>query len=166
MIILAIDPGTEESAFALWDHDEQKLYDKGIIYNIDLLEKLEYLSKDKEIDCSVVIEMVACYGMAVGREIFETILWIGHFLHAWKNKNPAVLVFRKDIKMHHCNSMKAKDTNIRQVLIDRFGNPGTKKKPGILYGVSKDIWSAVAIAIYYGDKNEQKPAPQSAGGAR
>lgn len=153
MIILAIDPGTEQSAFALWDHREQKLYDKGIVKNIDLLEKLEYLSKDKEIDCHVAIEMIACYGMPVGKEIFETVLWIGHFLHAWKNRNPATLIFRKDIKLHHCQSLKAKDSNIRQALIDRFGDPGVKKKQGILYGVSKDIWSAIAIAVYYGDKH-------------
>lgn len=151
MIILAIDPGTDNSAFVLWNHDEQKICDKGIILNIDLLEKIERLAKDKTTNCHVVIEMIACYGMAVGRETFETVYWIGQFAHAWKNKNPSVLIFRKDIKLHHCNSMKAKDTNIRQALIDRFGNPGTKKNKGKLYGISKDLWSALAIAIYYGD---------------
>jgi hypothetical protein len=154
MIILAIDPGTEESAFALWDNKEEKLYDKGILRNIDLLEKLEYLSKDKNIDCHVAIEMIQSYGMPIGKETIETVYWIGQFMHAWKNKNPAVLIFRKDIKLHHCQSMKAKDANIRQSLIDRFGDPGVKKNQGKLYGVSKDVWSAVAIAVYYGDKHE------------
>ena len=151
MIILSIDPGTEQSAFVLWDHSNQILYDKGIISNIELLEKLEYYSADKEIDCQVVIEMIASYGMAVGREVFETVYWIGQFMHAWRNKNPAILIYRKSIKMHHCHSLKANDSNIRQALIDRFGEPGTKKNQGKLYGISKDIWSAFAIAVYYGD---------------
>lgn len=156
MIIFAIDPGTDSSAFVLWDHETQTLYDKGIIPNIDLLEKLERYSQDKNIDCQVIVEMIACYGMPIGKETIETVLWIGQFMHAWKNKNPMALVFRKDIKIHFCQSMKAKDSNIRQAIIDRFGDPGTKKKRGVLYGVSKDVWSALAIAIFYGDKHEKE----------
>ena len=60
-------------------------------------------------------------------------------------------VYRKDIKMHFCNSMRAKDKNIRQVLIDRFGAPGRKKHPGKTYEVKRDLWSALAIAVYTGD---------------
>ena len=41
--------------------------------------------------------------------------------------------------------MKAKDSNIRQALIDRFGPVGTKKNPGWFYGVSKDVWAAIAV---------------------
>jgi len=154
MIILAIDPGTDESAFLLWDNVENKIYDKGIVPNIDLLEMLENYAQDKVIDCHVVIEMIASYGMAVGKSVFETLFWIGQFTHAWKNKNPAVLVFRKDIKLHHCQTLKAKDTNIRQVLVDRFGEPGTKKNRGMLYGVTADLWSALAIATFYGDTHK------------
>ena len=155
-MILAIDPGTDNSAFVLWDHIEQKIYDKGIISNIDVLEMLERLAKDKLIDCNVAIEMIASYGMAVGKETFETVFWIGQFYHAWRNKNPAVLIFRKDIKLHLCGSLKAKDSNIRQALIDRFGAPGTKNNAGILYKVSKDVWAAMALAVFFSDKLDGK----------
>ena len=39
-------------------------------------------------------------------------------------------------------------------LLDRFGGSsaiGLKRSPGPLYGVSKDVWSALAVAVTYAD---------------
>lgn len=94
----------------------------------------------------VSIEMIACYGMPVGRETFETCVWIGRFIE--RAKQPHRLVYRKDVKLHLCNSPRAKDGNVRQAIIDRFGKPGMKKSPGVLYGVSSHVWAALAVAIY------------------
>ncbi|MBV8782506.1 MAG: hypothetical protein JO353_14005, partial [Phycisphaerae bacterium] len=52
---------------------------------------------------------------------------------------------------------RAKDGNIRQALIDRFGPTkeraiGKKKSPGPLYGMSGDCWSALAVAVTYADQ--------------
>ena len=86
--------------------------------------------------------MVASYGMPVGKDIFETVKWIGRFEEAaatiWEVKT--ILIYRKDVKSYLCGSMKAKDSNIRQALIDLLGKEKTK-------GVSKDIWSALAVAL-------------------
>ncbi len=147
-MIFSIDPGTTQSAFIQFDSEKKLIINKGIIQNDELLSLLENLEINKY---DIPIEMIACYGMAVGKSVFETLLWIGQFVHACKDRNKVELIYRKDIKLHHCNSTKAKDSNIRQVLIDRFGEPGTKKNPGMLYGISKDMWSALAIATYYGD---------------
>ena len=54
--------------------------------------------------------------------------------------------------MHLCGSAKAKDSNIRQAIIDRYGGDpkrciGTKKAPGPLYGISADQWAALALAL-------------------
>ena len=65
-------------------------------------------------------------------------------------------IYRMDVKMYLCNNTRAKDGNIRQAIIDRYPangggktpQIGTKKHPGPLYGVSKDVWSALAVAIY------------------
>ena len=101
----------------------------------------------------VVIEMVASYGMAVGQTVFETCVAIGQFKQkAIENDIPVEFVYRKDEKMNICHSMKAKDSNIRQALIDRFGEVGTKKNPGWFYGFKADIWSAYAVGITYLDK--------------
>ena len=81
----------------------------------------------------VIIEMIASYGMAVGKEVFDTCVWIGRFVELARLQNIGVeYIYRKDEKINICNSMKAKDSNIRQALIDRFGEVGTKKNPRLV----------------------------------
>ena len=41
-------------------------------------------------------------------------------------------IYRKEEKMNICHTMRAKDSNIRQALIDRFGEVGTKKNPRLV----------------------------------
>jgi hypothetical protein len=38
--------------------------------------------------------------------------------------------------------------------------PGTKKNPGLLYGVSGDVWAALALGVTWWDLNS--PAEMSA----
>jgi hypothetical protein len=111
----------------------------------------------------VACEMVACYGMPVGSTTFETVLWIGRFWAACLGTERAWhLVYRKDVKIALCNSMKAKDANIRQALLDMYEpsgggkvpQVGTKNAPGPLYGVKSHAWSALAIAITFLLKKE------------
>ena len=105
----------------------------------------------------LVIEMIASYGMPVGKEVFDTCVWIGQFKEIATMKNKKVeYIYRKDEKMNLCNSMKAKDSNIRQALIDRFGVVGTKKNPGWFYGFKKDIWQAYAVGVTYLDKEKHE----------
>lgn len=95
------------------------------------------------------IEMVASYGMPVGKDIFDTCVWIGRFQQELYNKGWQVhLIYRRDVKLHHCGQARAKDNNIRQVLIDKYGEKGTKDNPGITYGLKADLWQAFALATY------------------
>jgi hypothetical protein len=143
-MILAIDPGTVRSAYVFWDSKTETIEDKGRVPNEQMLE----IIKNRQ-DVHVVVEMVSSYGMPVGREIFETVLWVGRFVQVASGFSK---VYRKDIKMYLCKTARAKDSHIRRALIARFGEVGTKKKPGRLYGVSNDIWSALAVAVYYSGK--------------
>jgi len=145
-LIIAIDPGNEQSAM-VWLKDGE-IARHEILDNEGLVQSLLYIGDTKETD--VVIEMVASYGMPVGKTIFSTCVWIGRFIQACPLT--VNLVYRKDIKLHLCNSMRAKDSHVRQALIDRFGEPGTKKNPGLTYGVHKDEWSALAVAVYWRDQ--------------
>jgi hypothetical protein len=156
-MILAIDPGTTDSAFVvlpLPDCDFEVL-DKGKVPNDKLLQFIQ-ATKWWPLN-HFVIEMVASYGMAVGKTTFETVFWTGRFWEAANYAHTRDRLYRKaDICMHLCQSTRAKDANIRQVLIDRFGEPGTKLNPGVLYGVSKDIWSALAVGVTYRDYQNAK----------
>lgn len=158
--VLAIDPGNTESGYALIDTRTKTPLDVGKIPNHGLLDMLGTAFDYEQLD-QVVIEMVASYGMAVGKDVFETCVWIGRFqqvaLATSAGTVPVDLVYRREVKLHHCHSSKAKDANISQALIDRFasGEPnrgkGTKNAPGWFYGFRADIWQAYALAVYAAD---------------
>ena len=106
----------------------------------------------------MAIEMVASYGMPVGATVFETVFWIGRFCEAWKGAFHRI--FRKDVKMHLCNNMRAKDSNLAQALRDRFGEKPTKLKPNPVYGefkLKRDEWQAFAVAVTWMDLNYDLP---------
>lgn len=151
MKILAIDPGTTESAWCVYDGE--RLLDSDIQVNEVVLTKLR-MGFGR--DCDLAIEMVASFGMPVGREVFETVLWIGRFVEAASQSGRvAELVYRKDVKLHLCQSSRAKDPHVRQAILDRFPRSGggstpqvgIAKSPGPLYGIRSHVWSALAVAI-------------------
>jgi len=143
MTVLALDPGTHESAYVHWsDADGGRIMAAGILPNDEMLATV-MLGVEAD---TIGIEMVACYGMAVGKEVFETCVWIGRFVE--RCTQTPQLIYRRDVKLHHCNSAKAKDANIRQALIDKYGAPGTKKQPGVTYGLKSHLWAAFAIATF------------------
>lgn len=143
MQILAIDPGTTESAYVMFAYG--KIYGAGKVRNKEMLLRLNDWP-----DAEVCIEMIASYGMPVGAEVFETCVWIGRLTQA-AGPERVTRITRNQIKNHLCHSSKAKDSNIRQALIDRLGAPGTKAKRGPTYGISGDVWAALAVAVAYQD---------------
>lgn len=143
MILLAIDPGSEQSAFVFYDTNEKTILRKDIVPNYELIKIIACNEEDQ-----VVIEMIASYGMPVGKTTFETCLWVGRFIQSANIPESVELIYRKDEKMFLCNSMKAKDSNIRQALIDLLGKEKTK-------GCSKDIWAALAVAVTYEGRLKQ-----------
>jgi hypothetical protein len=137
-MIIAIDPGPKASAFCFMEKDAISMCGK--IGNEQLLEMLSEQGHNP-----IAIEMIASYGMPVGAEVFETCVWIGRFIQAHRGQHR--FIYRKDVKMNLCKSMKANDSTIRQALVDRFGPKGTKANPGLLYPLKSDIWSAFAVGI-------------------
>ena len=148
MKIVGIDPGPEKSALVQWENG--KVTSAQIMDNEEVKFFLYWLPAVDEIG----IEMIASYGMPVGKEVFDTCVWIGRFLEACftPGHNKPVLVYRRDVKLHFCHDSRAKDSNIRQAILDKFGGRaqaiGKKKTPGPLYGIKGDMWSALAIALY------------------
>lgn len=159
--VLAIDPGSTESGWALIDTTDGHPLGIGKTDNHELIQSIragDFLNVDH-----VAIEMVASYGMAVGATVFDTCVWIGRFDEALADTAPLELVFRRDVKLHHCGQTKAKDSNIRQALVDRFApgqsnhGKGTKAEPGWFHGFRADVWQAYALAVLAADRIENRP---------
>lgn len=146
--ILAIDPGTTESGYVLYQGG--RVHESGVLANAEMLVRVQQWPAPR-----LAIEMIASYGMAVGREVFETCVWIGRFQQAWRDPDAVELVYRKDVKLHLCGTSRAKDANIRQALLDLYPRTGggrtpqigTKAQPGPLYGVSSHAWPALGVAL-------------------
>lgn len=149
MFILAIDPGNIESAYCVIHVETLKPAEFGKIENDKLRCRLDGLAAKYKLE-AMAIEMIASYGMPVGATVFDTCVWIGRFKEVLFDYPLDIeYIYRKDEKMHICGTMKAKDSNIRQALIDRFGVVGTKKNQGFFYGFKSDIWAAYAVGITY-----------------
>ena len=153
MNILAIDPGNVESGYVMVDENLQPIEFAKVPNQI--MEKLLYSIPGIT---QVVIERIASYGMAVGREVFETCEEIGRLsILAEFREIPVAYVYRKDEKIAICGSQKANDSNIRRALIDRFAThdlkngKGTKDNRDWFYGFKADIWAAYAVAVTWSD---------------
>jgi hypothetical protein len=157
-MILAIDPGNTESGWCLID-GEYKVIAKGKDDNDAVLDMIDTFDEVYGLS-HVVIEMIASYGMAVGQTVFDTCVWVGRFMQEADHLSISYSqMYRKDIKMNLCGQTRAKDSNIRQALVDRFsyerhaakGGKGVKADPGFFFGFSKDMWAAYAVGVTYLD---------------
>lgn len=150
-MIYAIDPGTEKSAWLFWNGRSIEYSD--ITDNLDLIA---WAQDSQHVTCPLVIEKVESFGMAVGAEVFETVFWSGRFAQAY-GIDKVHRIGRREVKLHLCGSARAKDANVRQAILDRFGGKdkaiGTKKAPGPLYGIKSHLWAALAVAITWHDQN-------------
>ena len=166
--VLAIDPGSEQSAFVIWDGIT--ILQKGILDNWELLAYLDFNDFDYEFRFQPnywTMEYIkSSRGMPVGEDVFQTVLWTGIFVREIgytlindKKSWYCALIPRNEVKMHMCGSTRAKDSNVITAIVDRFDpmrkfgkyGRGTTKNPGPLFGVNKDIWQAFALGITFWD---------------
>lgn len=148
MSFVAVDPGTTESAIVHLGDDLVPI-SFGKWPNRQVRTQLIGMRDSESHPIHLAIEMVQSYGFPVGREVFEAVVWIGRFVEAWGG--PHTFVYRKDVTSHLCHSGTAKDSNVRAALIDLYGGKskaiGLTKSRGPLYGVSNDVWSALAVGV-------------------
>lgn len=150
MRIVGIDPGSDVSAWLVLSSLGVPLQ-FGIEPNNILLTRWESWAGE-----TIAIEgMNAMFGMPMNREIYGTAKWIGQFTHALARCKVHEIV-RNEVKLDLCGTTRAKDANIRSVLLDRFGGKqkaiGKKRSPGPLFGVKRDLYSALAVAIVCQDR--------------
>lgn len=149
-MILGIDPGNKESAFAL--------VDKGyVVAEADKIENHRLRDVVRQYTCisEVVVESIQSYGMPVGREIFDTCLMIGRIQQVADDRNlPNYLYPRPEYARAICGTNKVKDSVLRQALELRFGGYNKGEPLHLLRGTDKR--SAFAVAVYHIDQGRFK----------
>lgn len=144
-LTLGIDPGPTESAYCF----------VGPGYRVDAANKVGnagLIAMLKQCDvAAVAIESLQCYGMAVGREVFETAYMIGRLIQVCEDRGITYTLYpRPEYTRRLCGVGKVNDGVLRQALLLRFG--GDKKgEPLHLLKGSTDKRSAFAIAVYHRD---------------
>lgn len=152
--VYSIDPGTTQSGFVIWKNGA--IVDAGCKPNEDVLADLTSLfatvvTDESCLPANVLIEKIEGMGMAVGQSTFETVYWSGRFHQAALGWACTVTrITRRSVKLHLCGSSRAKDANIRQAVMERYGGTrqaayGTKKAPGPLAGVTGHAMAAMAV---------------------
>lgn len=158
MSLLAIDPGSTQSGFAIIDGDyTPKLVGK--VPNEELLDLCGSAWFDHGVGWAV-IEQLQSYGASVGRTVFDTAMWSGRFIQALRE--PFVggsgyacevyLLPRKDVKLNLVGKTACKDGHIAQALRDRFVRPGADRyeataKGAFFEGFKADIWQAFSLGV-------------------
>lgn len=139
-MILALDPGTKETGWCLYDGTVR---DCGVESNEGALVLIR-----EHWGAQLAIELFVSQGKRLGNDSIQTVLWTGRFWQAARNPEVVRMIPRRKIAGH----LKAEgDVAIRRVLIERWGGRdaalGTKTNPGPLARVSSHAWAALAVAV-------------------
>jgi len=163
MRIFAIDPGNVTSSWVLLDADTNPptLLDYSLDEPNAAMER--HFTPFVQVG-AVVIEMVRSYGRPVGESIFETCVWIGRFEQMLERSGlPRERLFRPEVvKLLGLPGSGSGDRQVRARLLEIYGGKatalGTKKAPGPLFGVTEDVWAALAVGVAYSRKVAREKA--------
>lgn len=147
-MILGIDPGPTISGWVLCDNKGAPVAgDNSPNEHIDEMLDDAEVRFDLDIDL-LVIEMVKSYGIG-NPSLFETCVWAGQFIKGWNRHNPtnqAQFMYRNDVlKILFGKRVQKADSRVRTLMIEKFGDRGTKKNPGPTYICTKHMWQALGL---------------------
>jgi hypothetical protein len=155
MSIVAIDPGSEKSAWISL-HDAVTIIDHGITPNGEMLARVMMAAS---MNRYVVIESTKPYTVdgKFFSQLYDTAIWIGRFVQAYEEHSKgvaAVLIDRRDVKLHLLSRASGTDARVIDALRDRFNLPAKVRAPKghPLYGVTRDRWQALALGLTYLDR--------------
>lgn len=152
--IIGIDPGASKSGWVWWDGKE--ILDKGINENEDIIEILKHKWNTMREPITLAIESMVSIPGGAGKSIVQTIEWADRFYQAWPGEREKVPV--GNVRLALCGTMCSDSADVRRVLIQRFGEPGTAKNPNpIMYGLKGSgyhLIRAFAMAVVHMDHLE------------
>lgn len=183
MRILAVDPGTTQSAYCGMGEDYMPIA-AAKVDNRKIIELIELGGYDAlVIECMEPRTLNVRTGernappQRIGAETYETCYWIGRYMEA---------ALRRDMDVHRVlrgeeksriiptkknrlpplpqDAPKGADARIRAALIQRFARFDKKNGRGranakdVFYGFRADMWSAFAVGVVYLDKQKERAA--------
>lgn len=164
MKVIAIDPGPMKSAMVFYDSESKQVIDYTLEDNETVRKYLHWdelmgLTAEDGSYPPLLVEYTPPYAMQtktghsyVPNQVVLTAVETGRFIECYDG--PHELVSRLDVKKQLLGRTTGNDANITQAILDRYGGSrltavGLKKSPGPLYGLKKDLWQALAVAIAY-----------------
>lgn len=151
------DPVSAENTKLMWAK---------MVQNAVLLNEFRRVEVAGAPDKIIVFEGISSYGKKVGGDTFGTLAWIWRMFEAFDSRRAPgslgpVIILRRVVSAHLVGSCpKGKmDAMIKRAVAERFAGMGAeprtavglKKSPGPLYGVAKDMWSALAVAVTFAE---------------
>lgn len=166
-LFLAVDPGPYKFAYVVWDRKQDRMVHFNQGPNKDIIRELGELWLIHRWS-ETVIEGVYYYGRILGKDTFRTLECIGRlsqkaedFWHSEGEEQSVYQIYYPDVALHFCGMRnKVTQGNINAVLMERYGDKGCKKDPGMLHGIYDHIWSAVHVAAYWMDCREEEVVKQ------
>lgn len=172
LTMLAIDPGTTQSAYAMVRGD-YSIISAAKVENDDVLRLVQIGDYDEMvIEC---MEARHVQNGVIGAETYDTCYWIGRYMQAAIDRGkPVNRVYRADerkrliptkknkMQPHPASVGKTADAQIRATLIRRFAKHDFKNGKGkatckdTFYGFARDMWSAYAVGVVHLDKAREE----------
>ena len=153
--ILFVDPGNEQSGWIVMDRSFT-IHEFGKQPNIELAKKVK---SNPWRASRLVIETPQPRGQTLTWQLIHTAIWIGRFAEIW-GTDGWVEADRQQVKRHLLGRVAGTDSQIRSALVEMWGgkdeaigkkpkNTTDPNRPGPLYGITKDTWQALALAVTY-----------------
>ncbi len=147
MKIFGVDPGTKKSGWCYINiHKVEGLKEINFGHDFNSL----VIEQGKQYSPSLIIgyEWVKNYGRVVGEDVFRTAYMCGRVREALSLNANFFEPTRPCIIKHFTGRTNLPKSEVRKVLLDRFGGPDAKKAGGPLHKISNHAWDAMAVCLY------------------
>lgn len=185
--IIAIDPGTEESAFVVLD-EGYSIHKAGKIGNAEMMQIIQ---TEPDIGVIVIEDIEPRYssgdrsaaGAVMGQSTIETIKAMGRFallaeqrgarlewIYRREERSALIPTKKNGLPPLPPDAPKHADGQIRASLIRRFARHdvingrGTKADPDTFHGFHGDMWQAMAVGVTWLDKERGRKHAGRPGG--
>lgn len=170
-LTVAIDPGSAQSAIVVYCPRDRAVLRHHLEPNAEAFQRVANL-RALYPEAVAVCELTRPYalhgpkGAFFPAQVQDATLWAGRFWGAWGGDGWHLLD-RRAVKLALLGRQSGGDSDVRDAILDRFGGRvtavGRKAQPGPLYGISRDEWAALAVALAWEEirstGQHQEPAP-------